>query len=286
MRLINAHEVSDTKFEKPFRVIVGGGSGCGKTTVVKKIVDQNHFSTPFEKIIYIYPEYLLDSPIEFDQIVEYRSDISDITYYSSLGKNTLIIIDDMMNECGKSDDIMKLFSVVARKRDLSIIFIVQNIYDNSKQFRNIRLNATGFLLFKFYASTDTNSRLLRDLGLKNIISKRQLADIFSSPFAYIFVNIHPGRQNYFSSVTANIFEKYYSIFKNMEYVAIPKNEFLKYFKIIEAKRGSIKAIKNEVTIGDDESDYKNTRKTKSAKRKRQSRNYKSTDSETEYTSSE
>ena len=34
----------------------------------------------------------------------------------------------------------------------------------------------------------------------------------------------------------------------MEYVAITKSDFLKYFKIIESKSGKIKAIKNEIEI--------------------------------------
>ena len=240
MRLIDAVEVCDTKLEKPFRIQVGGGSGCGKTTLVKQLVDNNHFSSPFDKIIYLYPNYLVDSPIEFDQIVEYRSDLDDIAHYSSLPKNSLIIIDDLMLECGKSDDIMKLFSVVARKRELSIIFIVQNIYDTGRQFRNIRLNSTGFFLFKFYASNDTNKRLLRDLGLTSFVSKHQLAEIYERPFAYIFVNIHPARQNQFVSITGNIFDNYYSIYKRMEYIAIPKTDFLNILKLLKPKRGLLK----------------------------------------------
>jgi hypothetical protein len=34
----------------------------------------------------------------------------------------------------------------------------------------------------------------------------------------------------------------------MEYIAIPKADFIKYFKIIEAKKRKIKAVKNEITI--------------------------------------
>ena len=34
----------------------------------------------------------------------------------------------------------------------------------------------------------------------------------------------------------------------MEYVGIPKADFMKYFKMIEAKKGKIKAVKNETTI--------------------------------------
>ena len=91
-------EVFDCKLEKPFRLIVGGGSGTGKTTFLKQLVDQSHFSTPFDKIVYCYPDYLEDVPTEFEQIVEYRPGLGDLGYYSSLPKNSLIIYDDMMNE--------------------------------------------------------------------------------------------------------------------------------------------------------------------------------------------
>ena len=248
MHLITAHETCDSKLEKPFRLIVGGGSGSGKTEFVKKLVDNAHFSTPFDKIVYCYPDYLDDVPADFDQIVEYQSGLLDLQYFSSIPKNSLIILDDMMTECGQSDTIMKLFSVVARKRNLSIIFIVQNVYDRSKQFRNIRMNATGFALFKFYAATDVTKRILRDLSCNNLITGKQLDKIYEKNFAYILIDIHPQRHSEFVTIRSNIFEKNYTIVHNMEYVAIPKTEFVKHFKILEAKKGTIKAVKNEIEI--------------------------------------
>jgi len=260
MHLINANEITDTKLEKPFRLIVGGGSGSGKTEFVKELVEKSHFSSPFDKIVYCYPDYLTDVPIEFSQIVEYVPGLPDDNYFARMDPNTLIILDDMMSECGNSNNIMKLFSVIARKRNLSLIFIVQNIYDNSKQFRNIRLNATGFILFKFYAATDITQRLLRDLGIKDLISKKQLEEIYSKRFAYIMIDVHPMRHSQFSTIRTNIFDTNFSIYHHMEYVAIPKAEFIKHFKIIEAKKGTIKAIKNEITI------KKSRRRTRKRKR--------------------
>lgn len=248
MHLINGQEVSDTKLEKPFRLMVGGGSGSGKTEFVKKLVNSNHFSSPFDKIIYCYPDYLTDVPAEFSQIVEYQLGLPDASYFASLPKNSLIILDDMMTECGSSSDIMKLFAVIARKRDLSLIFIVQNVYDQSKQFRNIRMNATGFVLFKFYAATDVTQRILRDLGISTLISKKELDKVYSSCFTYIMLDIHPRRHSEFATIRGNIFDHNYSIYHKMEYVAIPKTEFVKHFKILDAKKGSIKAIKDEITI--------------------------------------
>ena len=249
MRVIFGREIVDTKLEKPFRLIIAGGSGTGKTNILKNIVDNNHFSSPFDKTVYCYPDYLEEIPTDFDQIVEYQAGLCDVEFFTALPKNTLLIFDDMMTECGSSIEIMKFFSVIARKKNISIIFLVQNVYDNSKQFRNIRLNATAFILFKFYAANDVNKRILKDLGVSNLIPQRSLDKIYSKNYSYIFVNVHPNRHSEFETIRTDIFNSFFTIFNKMEYVAIPKTEFLKHFKIIEAKKGTVKAIKNEITVG-------------------------------------
>ena len=270
MRLICGREVVDSKLEKPFRLIIGGGSGCGKTTLLKEIVEKSHFASPFDKKVYCYPDYLEEIPVDFDQIVEYHAGICDVKYFSSLPKNTLLLFDDMMTECGKSEEIMKLFSVIARKRNISIIFLVQNVYDNSKQFRNIRLNATGFILFKFFAANDVNNRLLRDIGASSIVNKTLLDKVYAKNYSYIFVNVHPDRHSDFETIRTNIFSPFFSILNNMEYIAIQKAEFIKHFKILEAKKGSLRAIKNEIEVGKPkESSRKYAKKDSSKKRKRE-----------------
>ena len=279
MRVIFGREIVDTKLEKPFRILIAGGSGTGKTTILKNIVDNNHFSSPFDKIVNCYPNYLEEIPTDFDQIVEYQAGLCDVEYFNTLPKNTLLIFDDMMTECGSSIEIMKLFSVIARKKNISIIVLVQNVYDNSKQFRNIRLNATGFFLFKFYAANDVNKRILRDLGVTNLISQRLLDKVYSKNFSYIYVNVHPNRHSEFETIRTDIFDKFFTIFNKMEYVAIPKTEFLKHFKIIEAKKGSIKAIKDEIEIG------KTTKRSDRKDRKRKRVNT-STDSSTQTNTSD
>ena len=260
-KFIEGFEVCDSKLEKPFRILIGGSSGSGKTTFLKELVNRNHFSSPFEKIVYFYPEYLYESPVEFEQIVDYKPGLADLEYFSSLPQNSLIIYDDMMNECGNSKEIMQLFSVVARKRNLSIIFIVQNMFDQTKQFRNIKLNATGFVLFKFHSATDVLKRTLRDVGVQNTLPSRLLETAYKQRYSYIFIDMHPNRHSEFDRISGNIFDEYFSIYNKMEYVAIPKSEFLKHFTIQEAKEGSIRAIKDEIEI-------RKTSKRKPKRRKR------------------
>ena len=280
MNRMQGRPTTDSKLEKPFRLIIGGGSGTGKTTFLQRLVNEEHFSSPFDKIVYCYPEYLVDIPVCFNQFIDFRPGIGDLEYFSSLPRNTLIILDDLMNEAGSSKDIMKLFSVIARKNNLSIIFLVQNMFDQSKQFRNIRLNATGLVMFKFHAAQQIHYRLVRDLGMENLISKRSLDKILQTRYSYIMFDIHPNRQTDFGCIRTNIFERNFSIFYKMEYIAIPKTEFLKHFSILEGKKGSVKPLKDEIEIRERTKQKRKPRKRRKRKISSSSESY-----ETELTES-
>ena len=167
---------------------------------------------------------------------------------NDLPNGSLIILDDMMVECSDNKDIGILLTVIARKRNISVILMTQNIYQQGKQFRNLRLNATHIALFKYRAANDVNLRMIRDLGLTNHISRQLLEKATCDRYTYIMIDVHPNRQYDFGCVRGNILDKNFSVYYKMEYVAIPKSEFLKYFKIIEAKKGKVKAIKNEIEV--------------------------------------
>ena len=245
-RLVEGHILDDLKLQKPFRLIIAGGSGCGKSQFCKQLVDQNFFQSGFDRIIYNYPDYLEETDIDFESLVEYRPGLVDQTFLSSLKRNTLVIIDDLALEVSKSVHINNLFAVEARKRNISVILIAQNIYQRGEYFRNIRLNATGFVLFKFFAAFDVNKRLMRDLGLKTIPEKL-MNNIYKEKYKYIFLDLHPNSQSEFGIARSNIFNVP-EIYHKMKYIAIKEADFYKYFKIIDKKNGEIKAIKNEVKI--------------------------------------
>lgn len=249
-KIVKGFLIESPKLQKPFRLLVAGGSGSGKTEFVKRLVNEKYYDDDFDHIMYVYPDYLEECPTEFntDNNVESLAGLPDKSLLSALEPNTLIILDDMMMETAKNDDIAKLFTVIARKKNISIILIVQNIYQQGKHFRTIRLNSTGIVLFKFYAGVDSNYRLLRDIGLLSLISKRQLENIYSDRYQYIYLNLHPNRQYDYSAVRSNIFDEFSRIYYKMEYIAIPKSDFLKYFKIIKSTKGKVKAIKNEIEI--------------------------------------
>jgi len=249
-KVIEGYLVDDAKIQKPFRLIVAGGSGSGKTEFVKKLVHEDFFTSSFDHILYIYPDYLEECPTEFQSRanVQYLAGLPSQEFLGGLEPNTLVVLDDMMLETAKSETISKLFTVIARKRQISIILLVQNIFQQGVQFRTIRLNATAIVLFKFYAGVDSNYRLLRDLGLLSFIPKVILENIYSTRYRYIYLDLHPNRQFDYSTIRSNIFDNYSRIYYKMEYVAIPKADFLKYFKIIKNNKGKVRALKNEIEI--------------------------------------
>ena len=256
----------DNFFKKPFRIIVAGGSGCGKSTFVEKMVSES--LSGIDNLAYIYPDYLDSPPMKFSTSspVENIRGLPSCKTLSNFEPKTLIILDDVMYDVNET--IAKLFTVIARKNQLSVILIVQNLYLPGKHFRSIRLNSTGIVLFKFHASVDSNMRVLRDFGLSSLLPRAALERHYSEKFSYIYIDIHPHRHNDFVATTSDIFSKNFKVFYKMEYVAIPKEDFVKYFKIIEAKKGKVKDIKNEIEI-------------KKNKRKRKKRRVETSESETQ-----
>ena len=242
--VIKAYEVENIKFSKPFRIIIGGGSGCGKTIFVKDLIDDKEFYSSFKRIVYNYPDYLDETYVEFNNSIEFIPGMMNQEFTSSLEPNSLIIIDDLAREVSKSVDLLNLFTVEARKRNISILLITQSLYIDTDIFRQIKLNCTGFVLFKFRAGIEKNMRILRDMGMSHLMSNKLFQKIYKPRYKYIYVDLHPDSQSEFCSIRSNILSEYPEVYYKMKYIAIKESDFHKYFKVIDNKSGEITAVKN------------------------------------------
>ena len=78
-------------------------------------------------------------------------DFSNIQFFSDLDpeifeninsqESNLIILDDVMNEGGDSKSVAKLFTQGSHHRNMTIVFLFQNIFHQAKQMRTISLNS-------------------------------------------------------------------------------------------------------------------------------------------------
>ena len=74
----------------------------------------------------------------------------DEDYYKTIDsrKENLLILDDQMLEAGKSEYLKVLFTKGSHHRRLTVIFLVQNVYDKGNSMRTANLNAHYLIFFK------------------------------------------------------------------------------------------------------------------------------------------
>ena len=68
--------------------------------------------------------------------------------YFNVNKRNLIVFDDQMIDASKDKRIVNLFTRGSHHRNLSVIYIVQNLFHQGKGSRSISLNSHYLVLFK------------------------------------------------------------------------------------------------------------------------------------------
>ena len=135
----------DPRWKHPFTSIIAGPTGCGKTQFVLTFlqhIDELVTPTP-SKVVYSFAEW---QPA-YRQLPSYVTLVEGSPAIPDFSKDPmLIIIDDQMDTTSKS--ITSLFTKGSHHRNISVIYIVQNLFDSNKEHRTISLNAHYLVLFK------------------------------------------------------------------------------------------------------------------------------------------
>ena len=63
-------------------------------------------------------------------------------------EKNLVVLDDLMTSAGESKQISKLFTLEAHHKNLTVIFIVQNVFYHGREMRTISINAHYLVLYK------------------------------------------------------------------------------------------------------------------------------------------
>ena len=143
----------DARLIHPYTAIVSGPTGSGKTQFVKRLISAGEtvVDGPPDNIVWLYGEY----QSTYDEM---RKSVDNIHFIEGFpqdmeslidpSKRNLVVIDDLMAELSGDTRVMNMFTKGSHHRNMSVIFIVQNLFLASKQFRTISLNAHYMILFK------------------------------------------------------------------------------------------------------------------------------------------
>lgn len=143
----------DLRMEHPFSCIVSGCSGSGKTTWVYKLLEHKQdLITPLINAVYYF--YTQDQPQLFhtmkelglvQRFIQGAPTTEKIRDISSPQANVLIIVDDNMKNVG--EDMSEIFTTF-RHRNVSAVFLTQNLFLQNKDYRTMSLNSNYIVIMK------------------------------------------------------------------------------------------------------------------------------------------
>lgn len=127
---------SNILIKHPFCMTVAGPSQCGKTYFVTKLLQNYDVWSSIQNL-----KKFLESQIP---IIEFRKGLLDDFYYVH---DTLVVLDDLLTEWIDNKDALHLFTRGSHHRNISVIFLTQNIFQQGKYARSKSLNSHYLVMF-------------------------------------------------------------------------------------------------------------------------------------------
>ena len=149
--MVENAESNNFTFTHPFSMIVAGPSRCGKTYwVINLLLNAIERIKPVpEKIVYCYahwqPKYdVLKKHIDF---VQWHEGMPTKSFLDEIS-NAILILDDLMAESVNDSALMSIFTERSHHQNISVILLMQNLYQQGKRSVSIQRNTQFLVLFK------------------------------------------------------------------------------------------------------------------------------------------
>ena len=149
----------DIRMQTPFSIILSGSLGSGKTTFLERFISTfdkitDGSSTSYPNLLWFsgtnQPELLKRITSSFHGTVRFF-DLIDSEIYSKIeleGRNSMIVLDDLMHEMSGMSDIGKLFTKGRSHLNCNVILLWQNVFPKGPEMRNLSINAQDIVIFK------------------------------------------------------------------------------------------------------------------------------------------
>jgi len=179
----------------PTTILVAGPTGSGKTELVSRMLEdsQGFFANDIHEIRYHYGAWQERFALmrQEDPRYVFAPGVPTTTDLPDGSKHTVMVIDDLMKEVSESTTTADIFTKYSHHRNMTVIFIVQKLYSDSKTARVISGNAQIIVLFK----NPRDSRAISVLGSQMFPGRKgfltsAFADATKEPYSYLVVNAH------------------------------------------------------------------------------------------------
>jgi hypothetical protein len=184
-------------FNAPTTVAIFGPTMSGKTHFVMKLIKNSKimFVEPPEKIMYCYSawqdnfEKLETDGVEFHQGLPSLSTIEEW----SGKKHTLLILDDLAQALVDSKDVQHFVTVSCHHKKISVIWLMQNIYQQGKCARTISLNCQYIVLMNNKRDLNQINTLGRQIfpGKPNHLVDSYKKAMALKPYNHLLIDLDP-----------------------------------------------------------------------------------------------
>ena len=177
----------DPRLKHPFTCIIAGPTGSGKSFLVSRLLTHadSMIDPPPQRVVWSYGEW---QPLYASlQGVDFVEGLPDIKSFDAT-RRTLLVIDDLMAET--DDRISKLFTKVSHHHNVSVIYIIQNLFSKNKENRTISLNAQYMTVFKNPRDASQITLLAKQMYPGSVkYMQEAFADATSMPYGYLFIDL-------------------------------------------------------------------------------------------------
>jgi len=204
-------------FKHPSTFLISGSTQSGKTRFVLRMLNavrhDAFFEKPIRRILYCYGEY---QPV-FER---YRSFVN---FHKGLPTNrnkifdgrrpSLLIIDDLMESI--NEFVANIFTKISHHRNLSVVYVCQNLFDKSKYHRTISLNSHYIVLLRNPRDMQPVAVLARQIFASDWrVATEAYREATREQYRYLLFDLHPSTEDRMRLRT-NIFpgEQSYSYIK-------------------------------------------------------------------------
>ena len=119
---------------------------------------------------------------------EDNNDIAESIKSSASGQPMLVIFDDLISSPSLKG-IADLFTVDARHKNISMVFLTQRMFVNCEHFRQISQNCDYFCIFKNPRNSSEIQSLAQQMTPGNLILVQIYMEATRGPFSYLFINL-------------------------------------------------------------------------------------------------
>ena len=177
----------DPRWYHPFMCMISGPTSCGKTVwLTRFLANLFDMMVPVpEEVVWCYGEWQPG-----------YTQLKNVTFVEglpntkewSVDRRRLVILDDLMNETDQR--VTSLFTKGSHHRNMSVMFIVQNLFGKNKEQRTISLNTHYMVIFKNPRDTSQITHLAKQMypgKLKYV--QESYKDATSSAHGYLLVDL-------------------------------------------------------------------------------------------------